>query len=614
VDGRELSVQSGTGEHYDVRQLLSASAEPYVRRLVDAFSERDVACLALREGVTFREIAALVDGFEAQIPSAELGHRLRAHVAHGLVLVFASDLLGRSRNLPRSVDLVLTRLALDLVGPVGASLAAGDSAPFAASVADLASGLRGPELLQLWRNVDLVYGAMQGVAHMARVDVRRAIVEALGTERLVEAGMLQLDEREIRGPGTGHEASLPRLIAETLVRRDEPDSYDLLRRFYEAGIIGVAELPQALRDFADAELLARELERDAVSMLGRLQAIPELDAYAREIERVRMAMRVLARRGRTPALWATAARLRELAAEAPPGERSHEALAARAAETIREPDVLGSIAETLLRGSSDQRDAGIGILRGAGSAGARALLLSRERIPFEQAMRARFVAAMRAVGDVGIAVVAEQLAQLASQGPRCSPLLAEDLLRALPERPLEKLGPLVAEFARHEAASVRRAAVHVLAVTLGARARDWLVTALTDTDDGVRIAGLAGLRQAGLVDTLAVSRIDRIVNDLSAAEELRAAAAGTLSAALPDARPAAIDVLRRALRPVRMSFMTVFKDVGGGGGESVLVLTTIARVLMAIAGPLGRREVEARAKVSRGELKKALNALLGLPG
>jgi hypothetical protein len=154
----------------------------------------------------------------------------------------------------------------------------------------------------------------------------------------------------------------------------------------------------------------------------------------------------------------------------------------------------------------------------------------------------------------------------------------------------------------------------VLAATLGPRARDWLVTALTDTDDSVRIAALVGLRQAGLVDALAVSRIDRMVNDTQNGEELRAAAAGTLSAVLPDARPAAVDVLRRAIRPVRMSFMNMLKDVGSGGSESVLVITTIARVLMSLAGPLGRNDVEARARVSRGEVKKALNALLGIPG
>ena len=97
-----------------------------------------------------------------------------------------------------------------------------------------------------------------------------------------------------------------------------------------------------------------------------------------------------------------------------------------------------------------------------------------------------------------------------------------------------------------------------------------------------------------------------------ASEELRAAAAGALSAATVDARVAAVDVLRRALRPVRMSFMAMIKDATGSPGESVLVLATVGRVLIGLAGPLGRSDVEARARVSRGEVKKELYALLGV--
>ncbi|MCE7890429.1 MAG: hypothetical protein DYH12_12145, partial [Sorangiineae bacterium PRO1] len=108
---------------------------------------------------------------------------------------------------------------------------------------------------------------------------------------------------------------------------------------------------------------------------------------------------------------------------------------------------------------------------------------------------------------------------------------------------------------------------------------------------------------------------DRILNATTgASEELRAAAAGALSAVSVDARVAAVDVLRRALRPVRMSFMAMIKDATGSPSESVLVLTTIARVLITLAGPLGRSDVEARARASRGEVKKALLALLGLAG
>jgi hypothetical protein len=514
------------------------------------------------------------------------------------------------------VDLAVTRLAFDFVGAAGAALAAREQGPIRASVHDVTSVLSSAELRTLVASMDLLYSAVAGLPHLARVDLRRVVLDALSTDQLVDLCHLVLEELTSRaGISTSHEGGIARVLAEVLLARDDPDTFDLLRSFYEASILGLRELPMALQDWADAELYAFDLSRDAVKTLAKLQAIPELETYAVEMERLRRAMRVLARREDTPALWATAARLRELAGGADPGEHSHEALAARTAEAIREPEVLSVIAEALLRGSGDQKSAGIGTLRFAGSAGARALLVARERVGADHAARARSISALRAIGDMGVGVVAEQLAQLASQGPRCAPLDAEDLLRALPERPSEKLGPIIAEFVRHEAPGVRRVAIALLGASVGGRARDALLSALNDTDEGVRIAALAGLSHAKAVDQLAVSRIDRILSSpVEGSEELRAAAAGALAAASIDARVAAVDVLRRAIRPVRMSFMALIKDAAGGTGESVLVLTTVARVLIALAGPLGQRDVEARARASRGEVRKALFALLGIAG
>ncbi|MBI3206085.1 MAG: protein kinase [Myxococcales bacterium] len=615
VDGRDLRVQSGTGETYDIRALVGQTAEPYVRRLVDVFAQHEVACLALKEGVGRPELADLVWAFETAFSPREVITRLRERTGRGVVVIATTDLVGATQpHIPRSVDLALTRIAFDLAGAGGAALAGRDAAPFHASVLDVTAGLTAPELRSLVTHLDYVRASLAGLSHLARVDVRRAVLHALSTDHLAEVAQLVLDEMSSRaGISADFEGGIARALAEILVARDDPDSYDLLRSFYEVSVLQLSELPIALREWADAELLAFDLSRDAVRVLGRLQGIPELPALASELERVRRAMRVLARREDNPGLWATAARLRELSGGVEPGDASHEALAARAADTIREPDVLAAIAEALLRGTGDQRNAGIGILRFAGSAGARALITARERLGDDSAVRGRFIAALRAVGDTGVAVVAEQLAQLAAQGPRSNPHDAEDLLRALPERPFPKLGPIIGEFLRHEAPAVRRAATHMMASTLGPPARDSLVSALNDTDDGVRIAALAGLREAGLIDGLAVSRIDRILNAGSgASEELRAAAAGALGAVSVDARVAAVDVLRRALRPVRSSFMAMLKDAAGSPGESVLVLTTIGRVLIGLAGPLGKSDVEARARASRGEIKKALYALIGV--
>jgi serine/threonine protein kinase len=612
ADARELRVQSGMGERSELRPLVGATAEPYVKRLIDVLSHHEIASISLREGVSRQELGELVRAFETGFGPREVGVHLRQRTGRGVVAIFASDLVGTHRSLPRGIDLALTRVAIDLAGSAGAALAAGDGTAIRSTVNDTTANLSAPELKTMLDNVDLVYGVGRGVEHLTHVDARRVIIECLSEERCAELAMIVLDEHEHRSQLTaGHEASLGRALAEALVRADDPDTYPVVKRLYEARFLSLAELPVPLQEWADAELVARELERDAVTVLSRLQAIPELAKVAQALERVRRAMRVLAQRESTPALWATAARLRELSGGVPPGENGHEALAARAADTIREPEVLASIAEALLVGSGDQKNAGIGILRHAGSGGARALLVVRQRLAAEQAARARFVAAMRAVGDVGVPVVAEELAQLAAHGPRCPAAMAEDLLRALPEHASPKLGPIIAEFTRHESAAVRRGALAALAGALGHAARDWLLQGLMDTDDGVRIAALNGLRQGGVVDQLAVSRIDRILNTPGgASDDLKAAAAGALMGVVAEARPVAIDSLRRALRPVRMSFISMLKD-GSGSSENVLVVTTIARTLLALAGPLGRTDVEARARASRGDVKKALLGLLG---
>ena len=615
IDGGDLRVQSGTGESYEIRALVGQTAEPYVRRLVEVLAHHDVACLAIKEGVGRAELADLVWAFETGFSPREVITRLRERTGRGVVVLAASDLVGSvDVHISRTVALALTRVVFDLGGVAGAALAGRDSNPFRAAVVDVTAGLAPAEIRELLANLGLVRALLAHLPHVAKVDVRRAVLQALSVEEIADVSAIVLDELSSRaGINADFEAGIARALAEVLVARDEPDTYDLLRRFYEGSVLELEDLPVALQEWADAELLAFDLSRDAVQVLAKVQSIPELPGFERDIERVRRAMRVLARREDSPALWATAARLRELSGGVEPGGNSHEALTARASETIREPEVLGAVAQALLRGTGDQRNAGIGILHFAGSAGARSLIVAREREGDDPAVRGRFIAALRSVGETGVAVVAEQLAQLAAQGPRSNPHEAEDLLRALPERLFPKLGPIIAEFLRHEAPAVRRSATALMASALGAHARDALVSALNDTDDGVRIAALSGLRQSGLIDQLAVSRIDRILNTTTgASEELRAAAAGALSAATVDARVAAVDVLRRALRPVRMSFMAMIKDATGSPGESVLVLATVGRVLIGLAGPLGRSDVEARARVSRGEVKKELYALLGV--
>ena len=372
-----------------------------------------------------------------------------------------------------------------------------------------------------------------------------------------------------------------------------------------------------------SERMATALIQDAGAVLARLDDLADPADYGRELASLERAMASLATRGAAPALAAAVAYLADRAHGAAPGDRSHEALAARALRSIEKPELLLRMADEAMDGQPAAREPARKVLVVLGHAGAHALAAARERASAQGAAwggRHRFVTAMRDVGAVALPTLATFLQQADA---RDTPLL-EDLLRAVTEAAAaarqgippaaaeasERLGALIStRDIRHTAPAVRRAAVGALAAVWGARANPWLAPLLEDADDGLRIAALGALRKHGGIDRELVRRIERILTGaVAAGTDLRSSAAAALGDTTGPARVQAVEALSLALRPASGGFLT--KLVTVDVREDPVAITTMAQVLLALGGPEGARVVEARAAKSSAELKRQLQELL----
>jgi serine/threonine protein kinase/HEAT repeat protein len=361
------------------------------------------------------------------------------------------------------------------------------------------------------------------------------------------------------------------------------------------------------------------LTQDAPAVLAALDAAPDLTRFAREMSVLEQATNALGTRGATAALEAVMSWLVARARGSEPNERTREGIAAKALRALDKPELCQAIAEQALDGPPQAREPARKILVVLGAPGAAALVAVREHASARDPSwpgRPRFVAAMR---ELGAAAKPSLERAIKAVSPRDTALI-EDLLRSVidapdpgPGRPAspvdEALGAQVSAMAiRHESLPVRRAALTALSAVWGARANPWLVRALEEPDDGVRIAAFGALRRHGGVDLDMVRRIERL---LSAKEppsiDLRVAAVAALGDTVGPARAAAVETLTTTLRPPS-GFLS--KLVTTDSKEDPLLPVTMARVLLSIGGPEAVKVVEARAARSAGDLKRQLQDLL----
>src|SRR5262249_20124968 len=139
----------------------------------------------------------------------------------------------------------------------------------------------------------------------------------------------------------------------------------------------------------------------------------------------------------------------------------------------------------------------------------------------------------------------------------------------------------------------------------GARARSVLVAALSDADDGVRMAAVTALRSVRAIDAEVVKAFDGLLGGDTV--ELGAIAVAALAEAQPDARSPAVALLGRVVRP-RGSVVAMLTS--SSGEHPPLVVEAAARALLAIGGEEGRKTVELRAIRSSGDLQRKLRALV----
>jgi serine/threonine-protein kinase len=375
---------------------------------------------------------------------------------------------------------------------------------------------------------------------------------------------------------------------------------------------------------ARADQLAGALFYDPEGTLARVEGITDPGALGIEAAALSRALGQLAARGATAQLAVAVARIAAFP------------VLARALQGLAKPELLAGAAQAALDGAPAVRESARrfllalanapqgGARGGVGAMGALALVQARERASSAGPGwpgRPRFVATMKELGAAAIEPLCEAL-------ERAHPddlALLEDLLRAVPEPvaragapasvgrgPEERLGALVAQrYLHHEAPAVRRAAAAALATAWGARSVGHLAGLLQDPDDGARITALAALRKHGAIDRDVVHVIERMLTGASAGgAELRVAAAAALGDTTGPARAAAVEALARALKPTSGSL--ILKLVASDASEP-MVVTAMARVILAIGGAEGARAVEARASRAGPELRRQLHDLLNTP-
>ncbi|MBI4700213.1 MAG: protein kinase [Deltaproteobacteria bacterium] len=616
----QLDVQTGTGESVPLKKALPASLyENCSGRLGDVFQRRRLISLTLKEGIPSEEMADVVE----LIAGPEIDVRLlrKQFLARGLrwvSILFAEDMLGRGRKLPWQVDLCISRLARDLrVLPLLRGMDMDGMLRLRSQlVGDVVRPLKAEQVRLLLANSDLITDALQRVPELSGLDIAPLVVAALPQALCLGVAGLTLSDLEEEAVSglAGIKGTDPRRLMEIIgarfIRERTIESDAVLRELHARAILAFPQLPADLQMWILAEQFAEKVAENADQMLRPLDALYDVARYARELRTLERAMRVLARRGRVGALWACAATLERHARGAEPGEASREALAAKALQTLGDAEILRLVSDAFLGGAHEQREHARAVLASLPAAAAGPLCEARLAAEPQRGGYPHFVAALREMGEHARGAITGALAHVAEGEEEADAALAQDLLRAVPEIADKDLGLQVARFVGSPTRGVRRAAIHALAAVWDARGRAQLTEALSDPDEGVRLAALSGLRRAKSLGAEHVECLARLLDPSTAlGEELRATAAASLGEIEPAGRPAAAQALMAALKPRPRSLMDRLR-AQGEGQQSDLVLETMCRALLRVGGDDGRKAVAERAKQSKPETRRKLLGLL----
>ncbi|HSO39352.1 MAG TPA: serine/threonine-protein kinase, partial [Labilithrix sp.] len=353
----------------------------------------------------------------------------------------------------------------------------------------------------------------------------------------------------------------------------------------------------------DIPALAARLAREPVSTLREKLATPA--AFLAEAQSLAAAMQLLLEQRELAALAHVVTILRKVAAE--PANGASAELAARLVKTLQDPARLAPAAERAL---AEHEDAAPALLASLGLAAAHALYAARLRVHPTPPARARFVAAMRGIGQASWPLVAAALRRNApGDASQHDHRLAEDLLRAMPLVADDEAGNIVAKYLRWGDVAVRRAAIPPLVTLWGDRARPLLLgVLLKDPDEGMRVAAIRGLRDLRAIDEHVVRRAEDILGDGEAPQGVRVAVAEALADTVDDARPLAAAVLRRALAPKGGMFAVLRGKTKTVPGPVLLSMSTS---LVAIGGADAPKVIEELGHQCDEPLRTQLLGLVG---
>ena len=599
-------VMSGTAEIVDLKKLLGSQlmgsfGEPFVAELV----KKGIASLTLREGIPDVELHYIIEMLLGPFAHEELRKELLSKPLRNISVLFVTDVVGRDRKLSWKVGLCAARLARDLRALCNIR---GISLKKMREIRDeLIGGIarlltRGDEVKQFIFNGDLVDEAVANLRGFSSFNVAPLIIDRILHESCAEAATLllhdldaaSLDEQERLRPYLT-------LFAQRLVTERSPKSDAAVAEFYRRKIVSDEEMPRDLKEQIRAASLADALVREPTQFLRTLDAIRDPQQYEEELSILETAMSTLARRAEATPLMAVMSMLSHHAKT--PGPREKAAL--RTMKWMIDAARLAPIANTVLTGPPQQREAARQLLVLAGSVGVSALYTAREATD-DPAARQTFIQVLRDTGPAGWSFMAQVLTRLEVAGDQ-ELALVEDLLRAMPDRADPVLGEAVAKFLPHP--QLRQTALQVIVPLWGERAKKPLVEALEYADEPTRIVALTELRKLHAIDEYVFSVIERFLTMKgSAGEDLRIAAAAALADAATPVRTRAIQMLTKVVEGKR-GLVALIRGTGSDE-ETAGVLESMGRALLALDRNEGMKALKGRVSRSEGATKQRLQALM----
>jgi serine/threonine-protein kinase len=285
----------------------------------------------------------------------------------------------------------------------------------------------------------------------------------------------------------------------------------------------------------------------------------------------------------------------------------------RVLRVLRDPQAIANLATSVLEGKIARIEDVAPLLAAGGPVAARALFDGRRSTTMTLELRARFVAAMRAIGPGALPVLVAALESVALLANRADELIAEDLLRSIPDVQSDAAGEVAFRFVRLDKPALGAVAITATTALWGRRAQPLLLGVIDSPVDSMRLVAIEALKKLGAIDDWALERFARILlGQVQAGEEVRLAAANAFGLAAAESRARASAFLHQRLAVASTGGLVGSMRQVFGAREDPNVLLALARSLVAVDPATARPALE-RLAAARAELRRDLEAILARP-